>query len=119
MPRAFVLTPNLLRATYNMVCELAPFDQWNLPDGDEVVFQVTSERNTRGWHTYSRPQHTIGISSICVQRYDTLVQTMMHEMIHAHERNVKQDRTDVYHSRAFHQWAAQVCRIHKLDAGIF
>jgi SprT-like family protein len=115
----FVLTSDLLRATYNMVAEMPPFVGWNLPDGDDVEFQIVKDKGTRGWHRYSATKHSIGISRVCVQRYDTLILTMMHEMVHAHEGNIKLDRKDVDHSSAFNRWAAQVCRIHKLDPGIF
>jgi hypothetical protein len=115
----FLLTADLLLATYNMVAEMPPFVGWNLPDGDEVAFHLTNERGTRGWHSCSNNKHAIGISSACVQRFDTLILTMMHEMVHMHENHTNLDRGDVDHSRAFRKWAEQVCRIHKLDVGIF
>ncbi len=115
----FTLTPDLLRSTYNMLCEVAPFDKWNLPDGEDINFKVTRDKKYMGWWLYKEGKRTIGISKINVTRLDTMIQVMMHEMVHVHEENVHVSRKDVMHSEAWKRWADEVCQIHHIAPDSF
>ena len=113
------LTPDLLKGVYDMLCLVAPFKSWNLPDSDEMSFTVGRDPHLRGWCIYNEGKWRIGISSTTVARLNLLIVTMMHEMIHVHEDNTAISRKDVMHSTAFLKWADQVCKIHNLDPHIF
>jgi hypothetical protein len=119
MKKDLKLTVDMLRAVYNMLCTVPPFDKWNLPDGDDIVFVVGRDRNLRGWCIHREGKWKIGISNTVVARLNLLICTMMHEMIHVHEDNVEISRRDVQHSQAFLKWAEHVCQIHNLDPHIF
>ena len=119
MTKAIRFTPETLKAVYDMLCTVPPFDKWNMPDSDEMHFTVCRSPNKLGWCVFSKNKWSVAISIGTVTRLNLLICTMMHEMIHVHEGNVNIDRNDVQHSRAFKKWAAQVCDIHNLDPYIF
>lgn len=104
-----------LRATYAFLAETPPFSRWNLPDADDVTFQVARTKTHFGWCTFHDPKFTIAISSATVRDTATLVTTMAHEMIHVHERCSGACRPGVQHTAAFRKWAAQVCRVHGFE----
>lgn len=113
-----VLTVEMLRAAYDLLNITPPFIEWNLPDGEDVIFQVKHYKDT--WGTYSKigKRHEICISTACMSNLQNLIETMAHEMIHLHERQAKA-RTANHHSKAFRKWAEQVCSIHGFDPKAF
>jgi hypothetical protein len=111
-------TSETLRAAYNYLNETPPFNKWNLPDGDDVEFQVVCDPTLFGWHKFNGKRHSIGISTSCVCHTGTLIQKMAHEMVHAHERRSISCGA-IGHSKAFKRWAAQVCKLHGFDPGAF
>lgn len=112
------LTSDALRAAYNYLNETPPFNKWNLPDGDEIDFQVVRDRSLFGWHKFDGSKHVIAISSAAVGHTGTLLQTMAHEMVHVHERSTGACGT-TGHGKAFKRWSAQVCDIHGFDSKAF
>jgi hypothetical protein len=110
-----VFTRDTLRSTYAFLCETPPFSRWNLPDADDVDFQVARSKAHYGWHTFDGRKHAIAISSATVRCTATLVTTMAHEMIHVHERQARACKPGVQHTAAFKKWAAQVCRAHGFE----
>jgi hypothetical protein len=113
------LTRDLLELAYDLLCATAPFDGWNLPAGEDVVFKVIRSDAVRG--DYSRDvqgRHVIRISSRCIGTVATLIETMAHEMIHLHEgQNGTATRSE--HNAAFRKFADEVCRVHRFDAKAF
>lgn len=95
------LTPEILRACYDFLSECPPFDRWNLPAGEDVIFKVVRNPQNFAMHSRVGKKHCIEVSTRSVGHVDTLVATMAHEMIHAHEGNVCAARSDVEHSAAF------------------
>lgn len=112
---ALLFNKDALRAAYNYLNETPPFNKWNLPDGDDVDFQVVRGRRYFGWHTFDGRKHAIAISRATVRNTPALLTTMAHEMIHVHEREAKACRSDVQHTGAFMKWAAQVCKCHGFE----
>lgn len=111
-------TRDTLRAAYNYLNETPPFNRWNLPDGDDVVFRVVRDRTVYGWHDLHRGKHVVAVSSATVGQTITLLKTVAHEMVHMHERGSSAAcRTG--HSAAFHRWAEQVCKYHGFDPKAF
>lgn len=112
------LTPDILRAAYDYLNECSPFQKWNLPPGEDVIFRVARSPNMLGWYHLEDGKHAITISTACIGATDSLMRVMGHEMIHLHEQNAKACGRG-QHSAAFNRWAAQVCRIHGFDPKLF
>ena len=116
---ALPLTPENLQAAYDYLCTTQPYNRWNLPDGEDVVFKVVRDRSLQGWHTFDGIQHVIGISGFCIGTSSSLIAVMAHEMVHVHENAIKISRVDVEHSQAFKRFAARVCQFHGFDPKLF
>jgi hypothetical protein len=106
------LTPEMLRAAYDYLRVSAPYDAWNLPDGDEVVFRVGRSHDTRGWYKLEKGRHVITVSARCIGRTDSLMAVMAHEMVHL-------ETPGAQHNAAFNKLAAKVCRLHGFDPKLF
>ena len=114
------LTPENLRAAYDFLCTTAPFNKWNLPEGDDVTFKVSRSRTTAALLTYWGDRTELTVSSALNGHTDTLLSSVAHEMIHLHERQCGIKSTgENAHGRAFRKWAAQVCDAHGFDPKIF
>jgi len=112
------LTPDTLRAAYDFLNSTPPFNRWNLPDGEDVIFKVVRDRTYQGWYRKIGKRHAIGISRHFIGQTDPLIRVMGHEMVHLHEEHARAlGRGE--HSAAFRKWADQVCRIHGFDPKLF
>lgn len=112
------LTTEILKATYDLLNVLPPFNKWNLPDGEDIKFRVIKNPALFGWHEYAYGKHTIAVSIKTNGYIATLLSTMAHEMIHVHERHAKACGKG-QHSAAFKKWADEVCRFHGFDPKAF
>lgn len=113
------LTPDILRAAYDFLCVLPPFNSWALPDSDDVKFVVIRSRTDFGRHNVENGRHIIGLSSNTIGQIDTLIRIMAHEMIHAYQYEAKMETADVAHNAAFFKLAHRVSRIHGFDPKAF
>lgn len=111
-------TRDTLRAAYNYLNETPPFNRWNLPDGDDVVFRVVRDPARFGWYLYDNKRHIIGLSSTLIGHTDTLMRIMAHEMVHVHERH-SGACSPGHHGKTFQRFAAQVCKYHGFDPKAF
>jgi predicted SprT family Zn-dependent metalloprotease len=112
------ITPAVLAASYDLLRETAPFDDWNLPPSEDVQFAVTRRKDVHGDYTWlGGDKHRIRISARCHTYLPALIATMGHELIHMHMRQSGMKGGD--HGRAFHKLAAEVCKVHGLDPGQF
>lgn len=109
------LSPSVLRAAYDLLSVTEPFVKWNLPDSEEIKFQVVKDRVHFGWHNAKRGKnHKIAISRHTVGTVFSLLEIMAHEMIHVHTVYRKiQDTSE--HGVAFQKLADHVCRVHPFD----
>lgn len=108
------LTPEALAAAYDYLCEFPPFDKWNMPHSEDVKFLVTRHDDRFAHYQMVDGIHNIAISTKFVNRHDSLLSTMSHEMIHLHTRATKMRMRNV-HGRAFQMMADEVCTIHGFD----
>lgn len=113
-----VLSLETLAAAYDYLRTTEPFSRWNLPDAEDIQFRVVRDRHLRGWYDLDGKRHRISISSSCVGRTDSLIETMAHEMVHLHQRHAGCDDHGE-HGRAFRKLADQVCKIHGWDERLF
>lgn len=116
---ALILTPEILRATYDLLTITEPFCKWNLPDGEDVKFKVVKNRKLCGWHEKFRKTHTICISQVFHGRMQPLLETMAHEMVHVHQWRHASLARGAEHGVSFKRYAAQVCKIHGFDLKLF
>ena len=110
------ITPKLLRATYDFLRATPPFNRWGLPQGEDVIFQVTRSRKTQGDHLFINGVHTIRVSCVKVGYTAGLIALMAHEMVHS-ACDLKGVRSE--HGEAFKERAAAVCRYHGFDPAEF
>ena len=118
---ALHLTPTVLKQAYELLSATEPFNKWNLPEGDDVVFRVLRTKATAAQIKTERGKKPIiWISVGCNGHINTVLSSLAHEMIHLHEVRCKvRSRGRDQHSAAFRQWAKQVCDAHGYDLKIF
>jgi len=116
------LTHEIIAAAYELVRTLPPFNGWNLPDHEDVKFEVVKDPKYFAACAVERVgrklKPTIYVSARCVGYVRTLLDAMMHECIHLHMALTGQD-TRAEHNAAFHNLARRVCKIHGLDFKAF
>lgn len=115
----FHLHLTLLAQTYDRLRSTPPFDRWNLPEPEDVLFKVGHTPLLRG--EYSRTtdgRHVIMISDATIGSLHWLDMTMAHEMIHLYQGNVGME-TAASHNKAFQKLADRVSSIHTWDRKIF
>ena len=105
-----VLSRESLRAAYDFLRTTPPFDKWNLPPGEAVVFHVGHKAEDYGLYEWRGRRHHLTVHRGAV-RTNLLVMTVAHEMIHLHMRESRVDRGGE-HNATFHRLADRVCRIH-------
>jgi hypothetical protein len=112
------LTPEMLRQAYEFVCTTPPFNKWNLPDGEDVVFRVVRDPALRGWYRKEGKKHVIAVSARSTGHTASLIAVIAHEAIHLHEKHNSACGSG-QHSAAFERWAAETCRYHGFDPKMF
>jgi hypothetical protein len=114
------LTPKILRAAYAYLSETPPFDGWNLPDAEDVDFEVIRNRKMQGCCHVDFDPPKFKISALCHEHSNSLLATMGHEMIHLHQwQNGLKKKKHVWHNKTFWALAREVCAIHGFDPGQF
>lgn len=115
------LSPSILRLAYDLLCATEPFSRWNLPDGEDVTFQVLRTRNVSAQiYTDGTKRPIISISGGTNGHINTVLSSLAHEMVHLHEHRCKiRFRGADHHGAAFRKWAAQVCEAHGYDLKLF
>jgi hypothetical protein len=113
----------MLAACYDFLCTTPPFNKWNMPESDDVIFMVVKCPRHRGWCDTPAPRHKlksrIAISGGTLSHTNSLVMTMAHEMIHLHQHRVGTDKRGVQHNAAFEIDAELVCKLHGWDPKLF
>lgn len=112
------LTSSILEAAYELIRATPPFDGWNLPDGDEIVFKVTRSNRHMGEYYFRNGKHHIAASSNIVGHTHTLIALIAHEAVHLHQKLACME-TKGQHNAAFKKLAARVCKIHGFDPKVF
>jgi len=119
-----VLTPDILRAAYAYLAETQPFREWNLPDAEDVGFEVVNNHDIHGacWAPTMNEtgQFRIAISDTKHNHTLSLMQTMAHEMVHVHEYQTCLRKPSYRkHGKVFQGFACEVCAEHGFDPGQF
>lgn len=103
------LTPDLIRAGYDLLAETEPFKKWNLPDSDEIKFRVYRSSDYGSFQT-DGPDMTMCVSEKMVGHLSTLIETIAHEKIHVYQHITGMPMD---HGPGFRKLAALVCRHHR------
>src|SRR5258708_23719946 len=83
------LSPEILRATYDFLCELPPYNKFNLPAGEDVQFRLLTTRDRYADHYRRKGKNIIRVSTSNVTSIGVLVRAMAHEMVHVYLDNNK------------------------------
>lgn len=75
-----IITPDLVRTTYEYLIQIKPFNKWNLPGSDQVEFEVIPDRDVMG--LFVPDPHVISISKSKHHHLDTVLKTVAHEICH-------------------------------------
>lgn len=111
------LTKDMLRAAYNYLNETPPFNKWNLPDGDDVTFQVADDKGHHAWLTTGRAKRPVlAVSRASVGHTITLMSSVAHEMAHLYQYRSGMPLT---HGPVFKKLAAEISAFHGFDPKSF
>lgn len=116
------LTKEMLATAYDFLASTPPFNRWNLPDSEDVVFNVGKALDCFAHYQWDGTRHTITVSSRAVAHTITLVNAMAHEIVHLHLFATNQESLRSgprHHNAAFKRYAAQVCKHHGFDPKAF
>ena len=112
----FQLTPDILRAAYGFLHSLPPFDRWNLPEPEDIRFQVAKSAVHYGWCDGRKKVRNplIAVSSRSHGKPATLLKTLAHEMIHLYMYAHNIPDTSM-HGKTFKAYWQQVCDVLGFD----
>lgn len=123
-----ILTPATLASAYTLLRCTAPFEKWELPPADQIVFKVVGNTFHFGkcWTRWNNRQFKdtrhfeIEVSEATVHTLERLLRCMAHEMIHVREGVNAQCGTEklrmAKHGKMFYRLEGQICRAHRWDA---
>lgn len=105
------LNVEMLAHAYDYLCCTAPFDKWNMPPSEDIKFLVIKSPDRYAHYQLVRDVHNIAVSTKWVNRHQSLLSTMAHEMVHLHIRSagIRQRHA---HGKAFQRLADEVCKCH-------
>jgi hypothetical protein len=101
-------TSEMVRAAYDFLNELPPFNRWNLPQGEDIKFVITSLQRNYGDCVKLGRRFQIRISTANNGHVDTLMRTLSHEMIHVYLDKQRMHGRH-HHGVAFKRCAKLVC----------
>lgn len=114
---SLAITPESVAALYDALRHFPPIRGWGLPEADAVEFHVVRTRKVYGTYHFG-DDHAITVSESVVGHWDTLTQTVAHEMIHLH-KSIRGTQSRAEHNREFRKLAAQVCEAFGFDEKCF
>jgi hypothetical protein len=101
----------MIAHAYDYLCCTEPFCKWNMPSSDDVKFLVIKNPDRFAHYQMVNDVHHIAVSTRWVNRTDSLLVTLAHEMVHLHARSAGIRQRNA-HGRAFHALADLVCQHH-------
>ena len=114
-----ILTPEVLRTSYDYLKSTKPFNKWKLPLSDLVEMRVMRYRSLIGQWEYSAKHHIIGFNEKFIGTTDSLMRAMAHEMIHIAQYELKAQTNNTEHNKDFYKKIKQVASYHGFDSKWF
>ena len=111
------LTPDLVRAAYDYLCETPPFTTWNMPDSADIAFRIIKTRKHEA-HFLAGKRPIIAVSEGLIGHTLRIMEATAHEMLHLHQWRTGQHRGGE-HNAAFKIDAQRICVIHGFDPKAF
>lgn len=112
------LSAELLAAGYDYLRTTDPFIGWKLPKSGRIKFAVIKDPRRFADFGVENGVPTIRVSTARNGHTNTLLSTVAHEMIHAHQY-LKGLETKGEHNADFKRRAARVCSAHGFDLKTF
>ena len=103
------ITPEQVAAVYECLRAFPPFSKWKLPPADEVELHIGLQEDAFAHYHRDDGRHAMTISMLLVKDWQTLVETVAHEMIHLHQARAGTE-TRAEHNREWHRLADTVCK---------
>ena len=98
-------TERRLAAMYDLLRTMPPFNRWKLPPSDQVNFCASARRDCMGEHTVHRSCHRVMVSTLKHGHFDSVLETLGHEMVHMAQAIDGEQRT---HGEGFERRARAV-----------
>jgi hypothetical protein len=110
-------TPDMLAHCYDMVIASSrTLKSWKLPPSEDIKFKITNHKDRFAHHEVVGGVHILAFSACYVSRFETLISTMVHEIIHVHQDQAGLPRADNKH---FSKLADKLCKELELDRATF
>lgn len=115
------LTKERLIAVYDCMQEFPPFCRMKLPPSSDVTFQVSRSKDRFAHYTRipRTDRHFIVVSAVMHDHFDTLSQTVAHEMIHLYQAVAKTESSGTMHNAEFKRISVKVCKLFGWDVKVF
>lgn len=104
---SIVLTPDNLRAAYDLLRRIAFDNDHNLPPGKYVRF-IVQKLKAHGYYDYTRKRHTIWIDRSDTKTWTLAMRTLAHEMVHLARRDHVLNTDEEAHDKLFQEAARAV-----------
>lgn len=102
------VTPDRVAAVYDCLRHFPPFCNWKLPSSEDIELHVSLQEDAFAVYHRSGEQHGITISMTLVKNWQTLVESVAHEMVHLHQARAGTE-TRAEHNREWRRLAKTVC----------
>ena len=113
------LNAKFVHGLYCAFLKAPPFNTLLMPEPEEVYVYITNDKTIHGAMHKSRDHFQIHISRARCQKLDTIITTLLHEMVHLHFAFRGFNHTYATHDARFTRLAAKVCKVYNLDKGQF
>lgn len=103
------ITPHHVEAVYECLRAFEPFTSLPLPAAEAVEFVVQQRSDIYAQYAHTGRDHQIKVSSALIGSFETLVQTVAHEMLHLAQVEEGTDSRS-QHNERWRTLARKVCR---------
>lgn len=112
-PMNTLLTKENLKTLYKALIKLPPFDQLQMPEAHRVEFKVIRDPAVYG--LFEPDPNTISVSSGRCSHFDTIIKTLIHEMVHLYCYHTKEDNYEEHRNAKFKRVIKQVATLYGFD----
>lgn len=112
------ITPEKVRAVYQMLLQMEPFNNWTFHAVSQITFAVAPLKSRRGdWDSNTK---TLRVSTVCITTFLGLVGVVAHEMIHVRQQQMcRLPDSAEGHNGDFTRMTLQICKEFPFDPGHF
>jgi len=111
--KKMLLTNENLKLLYKTFVRMAPFDALDMPEASEVKFKVIKDEDIYG--LYEPEPHIICVSAGRCSHFDTIVKTLLHEMIHMYCFLEGENTYEMHSNRLFKKLIKKTADLYGFD----